>query len=984
MFLNNLGNALLTRFEQTRNRPDLNRSIDMMQKAMVLTSDEHPSKPGRLQNLGSAFQRRFEETGLMDDLASAISNKEQAMEITPKSHPNHMSCVSNYCNSLWSRYDLSGSMADLDRAILLLDEALLNTPADHPTYASHLSNLGNMFNSRFGETGSISDLSRAIQKHQEALASAPRDHPNRAGYLNNFAVALEDRYRRTGTMEDLDSTINSLIEVLNLAPQNRRNRPGWLNNLGSALHQRFERTGSTDDLEAGIGRLEEAIKLTSIGHPERPGRLHNLASALLRRHDRTKSIPDLDRSIELSGEALVCPGLYHIRIATYLNTMGSGLQRRFEQRGRLEDLDAAITKKKEAVAKALTNDATHAGFFNNLSNALRLRFDRNSLIEDLCEAIEASQRAVNLMPLDHPARAVYLMNLGRVHAQRHEQTKSNNDLTRAISAYEKAVEIKSAPPAVRVIAANYCASLLIGQNNARALSLLRTAVNLLPSISPRSIQRHDRQYNISQLAGIAARAASLSIEAGEDPYDSLELLETGRGILAHLQLETRLDISALQSLHPDLAKEFLELREKLDLEPPPTISVVEIQSRRFRTQEFEDLLTKIRQLEHFERFLLGPSNLELSALTKRGTVVVFNVSEFRSDALLIGKGGIRSFRLTSLTAPKLEEHAKLFLQALQNSNSLATLSTGIRELKCVLEWLWDVAVGQVLDVLGYSQPPSSGGWKRVWWVGNGLLNVIPIHAAGYHDDASNRTALDRVISSYTPTVKSLTYVWKLHERVASLKTQRAMLLSMAKTPGLRDLPFAEQEVHQITKLFPAQVKINIIGEPTHVEVMSKIACHQIIHLACHGESMLDPFQSQLYLNDWKTAPLTVADLMSIKILDAQFAFLSACHTAVFKDYNLLDESIHLCSALQLAGYPSVVGSLWYIQDDPNSVFVSGEVYKCMAIGGKNSKLDNESSAAGLHHAVRELRERTRSIIPGITRKTPTKALLWAPFIHFGV
>ena len=79
-------------------------------------------------------------------------------------------------------------------------------------------------------------------------------------------------------------------------------------------------------------------------------------------------------------------------------------------------------------------------------------------------------------------------------------------------------------------------------------------------------------------------------------------------------------------------------------------------------------------------------------------------------------------------------------------------------MKVILEWLWDVAVKPVLDELGFTQIPQLDEvWPRVWWVGSGLLNILPIHASGYHDSTPPQTALDRVISSYAPTVKSLAY-----------------------------------------------------------------------------------------------------------------------------------------------------------------------------------------------------------------------------------
>src|SRR5437016_4796016 len=74
----------------------------------------------------------------------------------------------------------------------------------------------------------------------------------------------------------------------------------------------------------------------------------------------------------------------------------------------------------------------------------------------------------------------------------------------------------------------------------------------------------------------------------------------------------------------------------------------------------------------------------------------------------------------------------------------------------LLKWLWTVAVGPILHELGFTAPPDQNEvWPRVWWVRTGLLSVLPIHAAGYHDLGPSNAAIDRVICSYSPTVKDL-------------------------------------------------------------------------------------------------------------------------------------------------------------------------------------------------------------------------------------
>ena len=187
------------------------------------------------------------------------------------------------------------------------------------------------------------------------------------------------------------------------------------------------------------------------------------------------------------------------------------------------------------------------------------------------------------------------------------------------------------------------------------------------------------------------------------------------------------------------------------------------------------------------------------------------------------------------------------------------------------------------------------------------------------------------------------------------------------------LPFAEKEVEYIQRLFVKKSSsVIVIMNPTRKKALSELRSHTIVHFACHGYSANDPSKSSLLLND---GHITVSDLISLDIDSAKFTFLSACHTSATRDFGLLDESITLSSAIQLCGYPSVVGSLWQI-GDKHSMEVARDVYAWI-LEGDSGGFDAERSAEGLHKAVRNLRQRTR------VRKKHDP-LTWAPFIHIGV
>jgi CHAT domain-containing protein len=250
------------------------------------------------------------------------------------------------------------------------------------------------------------------------------------------------------------------------------------------------------------------------------------------------------------------------------------------------------------------------------------------------------------------------------------------------------------------------------------------------------------------------------------------------------------------------------------------------------------------------------------------------------------------------------------------------------------------------------------------------MSFLPLHAAGRHDtrfDATPQTVIDRVISSYTPTIRALTYTRRL--RTVSTNGEsghpgQLVVVAMPHTPAADALPGAADEVALLRRLFP-QAAILEGPRATYDNVRDALLCHTWAHFACHaGSDLNNPSASYLLLHDHLSRPLIVVDVSRLR-LDAELAFLSACSTARTGG-TLLDEAIHLASAFQLAGYRHVIATLWPIGDRP-AVRVATSVYTALAV---NQSAD--ATAGALHHAVRQL----RAILPD-------RPSVWAAHIHNG-
>ncbi|KAG1788925.1 CHAT domain-containing protein, partial [Suillus plorans] len=98
-----------------------------------------------------------------------------------------------------------------------------------------------------------------------------------------------------------------------------------------------------------------------------------------------------------------------------------------------------------------------------------------------------------------------------------------------------------------------------------------------------------------------------------------------------------------------------------------------------------------------------------------------------------------------------------------------------------------------------------------------------------------------------------------------------------------------------------------------------------VHLACHGkQDSMQPDKSRFVVRD---EHLTLLDIVERGIPQAEFAFLSACHTAT-GDEKTSEEMVHLAADLQFSGFKSVIGTLWEV-DDSVAKHVVESFYKYM-------------------------------------------------------
>ncbi|MFI6963964.1 CHAT domain-containing protein [Streptomyces sp. NPDC050255] len=630
-------------------------------------------------------------------------------------------------------------------------------------------------------------------------------------------------------------------------------------------------------------------------------------------------------------------------------------------------------------------------YLYNLGNTLQTLFERVTDIEVLEEAIRVSREALSATPRDHPQRAAYLNSLGGKLANLFEVSGGTQAREDACRYFREAAGSTTGDAVTRIKAYRRFALLASGPDTPRPrLEALEKAIDLTASLAPGSLGRADREYQLGRLPGLPAEAAAAALAAGR-PARAVELLESARGILAAdtLGLRSR-DSARLREHAPHLADELHQLRARLDAlnHPLPTSSAEAPEALREANQRlaehrrkahdaWQSLLARISGLPGFENFLHAPPINELARHAHEGPVVFVTAGHRRCDALVLTDSAdapVRVVPLPALTQDAAFEQGERLLAALRATTDQEIAPRARveaqQEILAVLAWLWDTVAEPVLTELGHTTAHQPGEpWPRLWWCPVGILAFFPLHAAGHHTDdlhreGGPRTVLDRVVSSYTTTVRALADART--RRSGPSSSPSTLVVAAANAPGTPPLPGVRVETAAITSLIP---DARLLATPTRDTVLSTLPSHGIAHFSCHGEAdWTDPARSHLVLTDHATAPLTIADITALD-LTAELAYLSACDTSRTAP-RLADESLHITGAFHLAGYRHVIGTLWPV-DDRTAAQLGTDFYAHLTDNG-TAPPQTDLSALALHLATTRLRSRY-----------PHVPSLWAAHTHTG-
>ncbi|KAF9545342.1 hypothetical protein CPC08DRAFT_649392 [Agrocybe pediades] len=377
----------------------------------------------------------------------------------------------------------------------------------------------------------------------------------------------------------------------------------------------------------------------------------------------------------------------------------------------------------------------------------------------------------------------------------------------------------------------------------------------------------------------------------------------------------------------------------------------------------------------------------MQASSTDGPIVILLGSNSIYAALVVHPSGVDHVFLPGVTDDVLDRLALGFNRACQSARSILQEDESVErfgkrrrkampDYNVLLQSIWELVVKPVFDFLSYLSVTLDAR-SRLWWCPTGKFTFLPIHAAGTNFGTPNADCVSNyAVSSYIPTLSMLISA-RDHAPKLLVSELKVLVLAQPETPGHANLPMTLNELELIESIVPSNQLLHVDKDVPQLstsnsngtvsETLEALPQASILHLACHGhQDSKDPLNSGFALADGR---LSLGKLIACHTPDAFFAFLSACESAA-GDAEVPDESLSLSVAMLYAGFRSVIGTMWTMNDNDGPE-VARSVYQAL-FKDPSRMLDPNAIPFALDAAVRKLQE------SGVH---PSR---WATYAHIGV
>ena len=775
----------------------------------------------------------------------------------------------------------------------------------------------------------------AISQLRTFLSSPSHDEQLRLELTSVLAIAARERFKQYGLAESLEEADSSTSQLADLSSSENRDIYGELLPAIDLARVSYSTTRVAEKVQYFEGLLSTTLPGTS-RHRQC---LDHLARWHKTKFYHTNDLSDIEESIRysrLSVDATHSSNLW--RPASFVSLRDS-LDLAFEKTKKISYLDESID-----VSYDILESSAQVIHFHATWKLVRSLLTRENLLgrrEDRCEAIRIISVAIDDQYTGEPDRF-------RLSCQWALLARSVSHPT-TLTAYKS------------------------------AMALMQKFLASAPTVS---IQ-HTRLVKMGEdCQTMPLDYASYQIGLGLFE-EAVETLEQGRALLWSEMRSLRSMVAELIEDSP-LAKRFSEINQELEA---LTISVTPsgkpemedavargrnlmdpfgrlVVKQQKLVEERDALVSQIQGIPGLERFWKAPSFTPLRSAALHGPVIIINHCEWRSDILIISHNSVPC---CIPTADDFYTRANKIRDELADARKHGLDSSKYQDALCsVLKGLYDLVGEPVIKRLRTIGVPEQ---SRIWWCPTSVFCSLPLHAMGpipSRNNSDQQYFSDLYIPSYTPSLSALIESRKASPRVPD----KPSLLLVAQPED--SLPGVRGEIKVVQRALKTQVTVTglVSNEATPSSVVEGLRGSQFAHFACHGVLETGkPFEASFKLHEGER--LTLLDMVRSRLPDAEFAFLSCCHTAEITDESVADEGLHLTAAMQYCGFRSVVGTMWEMADTDGRDLAKS-FYKSLFSNPETGVRYYERSAGALRDATRKLREKR-----GISLER------WVNFVHYG-
>jgi CHAT domain-containing protein/tetratricopeptide (TPR) repeat protein len=890
---------------------------------------------GAFDFLSHAVDVEFDRGQPIQFLDEVIECLQDAVKVCP---PDSYKVLYALANQLCTRFIKNHSNDDYDDATALLERILdPNQPGDCPdpirVLASSLTAVLALARSTIFQNPEYSEMT--ISRLRTLLSSSSVDGRFRHQITDVLASQARARFTQYSLAENLEEANSYTSQVVDLSSSGSLEKSGKLFRESDAVRETY----SAAAIQQKIQHLEELLSITPPGGKHRKECLTELANWYATKFHRTDNVSDIEESIKysrLSLDVTHSSDTWRHNPLTFLCTI---LILAFKKTNEISYLNESITIG-YGILELRSAQHSHLSVIQILVPSLLTRGEFLGRQEDRHEAI----RLISMVVHDQYAREPDRFRLSCRWAI----------LARGINHPTTSTAYKS------------------------AMSLMQKSFSFAPTVSV----QHTRLVAMGKdCQTMPLDYASYQIHLGRFE-EAVETLEKGRALLWAEMRDLRTPMAQLIKEDSPLAKRFSEINQELEV---LTISITPsgrpemedgdvqvgdgtdpfgrlVVKRRKLVEERDALLSQIQGLPGLEGILAAPSFTTLRSAASRGPVIIINHCEWRSDILIIFH---KSLPCSIPTADDFFPRANRLRDELVKARRRGLDSSEYQDALCsVLKGLYDLVGEPVVKRLRVLGVPEQ---SRIWWCPTSVFCSLPLHAMGPipSSDSSERYFSDLYIPSYTPSLSAL-----IESRKATPQMlDKPSLLLVARPDD--SLPGVEGEIKVIQALKSRVAVTSLISsEAAPTSVVEGLRGSRFAHFACHGELEAGkPFDASFKLHGGSR--LTLLEIVRSRLPDAEFAFLSCCHTAEITEESIADEALHLTAAMQYCGFRSVVGTMWEMADTDGRDLAKS-FYESLFSSNESGVPYYERSAHALRDATRKLRRKR-----GITLER------WVNFVHYG-